>query len=101
MAKRSQNKASQGGRKYAVRRHRDTGTAYEETVATQFEPDRGPYDRALQRPLLRGGEPAGDLPTLAESREHLRQALITLPWEGLALSQGDPAIPTAYLEAQR
>ena len=25
-------------------------------------------------------------------------ALVTLPWEGLKLSQGEPAIPTVFLE---
>jgi nicotinate phosphoribosyltransferase len=34
-----------------------------------------------------------DLPTLDESREHMRQSLISIPWEGLKLSAGDPAIP--------
>jgi nicotinate phosphoribosyltransferase len=35
-----------------------------------------------------------DLPTLDESREHLRAATVTLPWDGLKLSRGEPAIPT-------
>jgi nicotinate phosphoribosyltransferase len=35
-----------------------------------------------------------DLPTLVESREHLRAATISLPWDGLKLSRGEPAIPT-------
>jgi nicotinate phosphoribosyltransferase len=39
-------------------------------------------------------------PTLDESREHLRSVLKTLPWEGLALSHGEPAIPTRYVEAR-
>jgi nicotinate phosphoribosyltransferase len=34
------------------------------------------------------------LPTLTEAREHLRAATITLPWDGLKLSRGEPAIPT-------
>ncbi len=35
-----------------------------------------------------------DLPTLAESRDHLRAATVSLPWDGLKLSRGEPAIPT-------
>ena len=35
-----------------------------------------------------------ELPTLAESRSHLRAATVTLPWDGLKLSRGEPAIPT-------
>ncbi len=34
---------------------------------------------------------------LTESREHLRDALISIPWEGLKLSAGDPAIPVTVI----
>ncbi len=101
VAKRSENKGSRGGRKTAVRRHKASGTATEEVVVTQGVPDAQQHDRLLQRPLLRGGERVADLPTLDESREHLRQALVSIPWEGLKLSQGDPAIPVNFPEATR
>ncbi|GAA2390532.1 nicotinate phosphoribosyltransferase [Dactylosporangium salmoneum] len=93
VVKRSENKGTVGGRKTAVRRHKPTGTATEEIVVSLGTPEAKPHDRALQRPLLRGGERVADLPTLAESREHLRQCLISIPWEGLKLSAGDPAVP--------
>ncbi len=93
VAKRSEHKASHGGRKTAVRRHRSTGTATEEIVSAA-PLTLGAHDRALQRPLLRGGEPVADLPSLTESRAHCAAALVTLPWEGLKLSKGEPAIPT-------
>ena len=32
----------------------------------------GPHDRVVPVPLMRGGEPVPDLPTLEQSREHLR-----------------------------
>jgi nicotinate phosphoribosyltransferase len=48
----------------------------------------------LQRPLLREGKPVPDLPTLDQSRQHLKRAMVTLPWDGLKLSHGEPAIPT-------
>jgi nicotinate phosphoribosyltransferase len=38
-----------------------------------------------------------DLPTIEQSRERLRQALVSVPWEGLKLSHGEPAIPTTFL----
>ena len=41
------------------------------------------------------------LPTLADSREHLRQCLISIPWEGLKLSAGDPAIPVTVARRPR
>ncbi|MFX0594320.1 nicotinate phosphoribosyltransferase [Melissospora conviva] len=96
VVKRSEHKATIGGRKTAVRRHKPTGTATEEVVMPHGMPERKPGDRLLQRPYLVGGEPV-ELPTLVESREHLRQCLISIPWEGLKLSAGDPAIPVDVL----
>ncbi len=96
VAKRSEHKATSGGRKTALRRHRPTGTATEEVVYLVGgpAPDAGPGDRVVPVPLIRGGRPVDGLPTLPESREKLRRALVTLPWEGLKLSKGEPAIPT-------
>ncbi|UWZ50109.1 nicotinate phosphoribosyltransferase [Dactylosporangium matsuzakiense] len=93
VVKRSENKGTVGGRKTAVRRHKPTGTAVEEVVVSLGTPEPQPHDRILQRPLMRDGEAVPGRPTLAESREHLRQCLISIPWEGLKLSAGDPAVP--------
>src|SRR5690349_4729181 len=101
VVKRSENKATVGGRKTAVRRHKPTGTAVEEVVVPQGVPDPEPNDRALQRPFVRAGSAVDDLPTLAESREHLRQGLISIPWEGLKLSQGEPAIPVTCVPGRK
>jgi nicotinate phosphoribosyltransferase len=98
VVKRSENKATVGGRKTAVRRHKPTGTATEEIVVSQGAAERQLGDRLLQHSYLVAGEPAG-LPTLAESRAHLRQCLISIPWEGLKLSAGDPAIPVTVIPA--
>jgi nicotinate phosphoribosyltransferase len=96
VVKRSENKATVGGRKVAIRRHKPTGTATEEIVVSQGVPDHRPNDRLLQRSYVIAGEPA-DLPGLVESREHLRQCLISIPWEGLKLSAGDPTIPVTVV----
>src|SRR5689334_10961614 len=75
VVKRSENKATVGGRKTAYRRHKPTGTAVEEIVltgASAVTADPQPGDRLLQRPLVRDGEPVADLPTLEQSRTHLR-----------------------------
>jgi nicotinate phosphoribosyltransferase len=101
VVKRSENKATVGGRKTAVRRHKPTGTATEEIVAPQGAPESQPHDRALQRPFIRAGEIVPDVPTLAESREHLRNCLISIPWEGLKLSQGEPAIPVTCVPGRK
>ncbi len=90
--KRSEHKATVGGRKTAVRRHKPTGTATEEIVVAQGTVPPQPHDRALQRPFVRAGEAVADVPTLEESREHARASLIAIPWEGLKLSAGEPAL---------
>lgn len=97
VVKRSENKKTVGGRKVAVRRHKPTGTAVEEVVASRCRPSAEPHDRALQRPYLVGGEPAADLPDLASSRAHLAECLVSIPWDGLKLSAGDPAIPVTMI----
>jgi nicotinate phosphoribosyltransferase len=98
VVKRSENKSTTGGRKTAVRRHKPTGTATEEVIVSRGRPESKPHDRALQRPFIRAGRPAPELPSLMDSREHLRACLISIPWEGLKLSAGDPAIPTIAYE---
>ncbi|HEY1968268.1 MAG TPA: nicotinate phosphoribosyltransferase [Pseudonocardia sp.] len=101
VAKRSSAKESRGGRKSAMRRYKPTGTALEEVVfvagTDRPGPAVGPHDRILPVPLLVNGEPAPGLETLEQSRERLRAALISVPWEGLKLSRGEPAIPTVFL----
>ncbi|MFD8493473.1 nicotinate phosphoribosyltransferase [Amycolatopsis sp. NPDC059657] len=99
VAKRSAQKISRGGRKAAIRRHKSTGTAVEEVIYTVDGPvpDADEYDRALQIPLVRAGQTVDDLPTLDDARARLRRALVSLPWEGLKLSHGEPAIPTLFL----
>jgi nicotinate phosphoribosyltransferase len=99
VAKRSENKKSYGGRKAALRRYRATGTATEEVIylADGEPPAAEEFDRRLPKPLMRGGVPVDGLPTLAESREALAKGLVSLPWAGLKLSRGEPAIPTTNL----
>lgn len=99
VAKRSSHKESRGGTKRAVRVARATGTIVEEIVypATAQRPAPDGFEvRDLQVPLVRGGEVV-EQPTLAESRELVRRGLISLPWEGLKLSAGDPAVPTTFM----
>lgn len=96
VVKRSENKATVGGRKTAIRRHKPTGTATEEIVVSQGVPDHQANDRLLQRSFVADGE-IMETSALAESREHLRQCLISIPWEGLKLSAGDPAIPVTVV----
>ncbi len=97
VAKRSTAKESRGGAKSAMRRFKPTGTAIEEVVhAAARQPAAGPHDRVLPVPLIRGGDLVPGLETLDEGRERLRAALVSVPWEGLKLSRGEPAIPTVF-----
>ncbi|MDP9118048.1 MAG: nicotinate phosphoribosyltransferase [Actinomycetota bacterium] len=97
VAKRSEHKQSVGGRKTAVRSHKPTGTAVEEIIVSGPVSSLGDGERLLQRPMLRGGQPVADPPGLAEARAHLRAATVTLPWDGLKLSRGEPAISTRLI----
>src|SRR3954447_5059713 len=79
VVKRSENKATVGGRKTAVRRHKPTGTAIEEVVVPQGEPEPQPHDRSLQRSFVRAGTIVDDVPSLEDARSLLRQNLISIP----------------------
>lgn len=97
VAKRSSSKQSVGGAKRAVRTYRSTGVAVEEIVFP-FDaqtPDTGALEaRELTVPLMRDGELVEGLPSLEQAREHRAAAIKTLPWEGLSLTRGEPAVPT-------
>lgn len=100
VAKRSSDKESRGGRKATLRRHKSTGTALEEVVfRPEFDraPEASKHDRFLQLPLMRDGKRVENLPGLEDNRQRLRHALVSLPWEGLKLSTGEPAIPTVFV----
>lgn len=98
VAKRSENKRSYGGHKLALRRHKGTGTATEEVIyLAAGAPEPAEFDRVLSQPLLRSGHPVDHLPTLVQSRDLLAKVLVSLPWAGLKLSRGEPAIPTTFL----
>jgi nicotinate phosphoribosyltransferase len=96
VAKKSKDKVSVGGRKYAVRRHDGDGTAVAEVVSSEpIEPRDG--DRDLVVPLVEAGErcsPVSPVEALAEARAHHERARAALPPEAWALSRGEPALDT-------
>ncbi|MGH9060244.1 MAG: nicotinate phosphoribosyltransferase, partial [Acidimicrobiales bacterium] len=97
--KRSAHKESRGGRKAALRLSRATGTITEEIVHPAGRPPQmtGP-NRVVTVPLIRGGGPVAerDAAALPAARQRVTDGLQSLPWEGLKLSHGDPAIPTQF-----
>ncbi|HEX3922818.1 MAG TPA: nicotinate phosphoribosyltransferase [Streptosporangiaceae bacterium] len=94
VAKRSVGKPGRGGRKWAVRRRGDAGTAQAELVTTE-PPDPAPGDRVLLHPLMQGGEIVGREP-LAAARTRHREAVAELPSHARRLARGYPAIPTVF-----
>ena len=100
--KRSTHKESRGGRKEALRLSRATGVITEEVVYPAGCPPAvdEPF-RPLCTPLVRGGEVVAEtgVRALASARRLAAAGLRTLPWEGLALAPGDPAIPTSQITA--
>jgi nicotinate phosphoribosyltransferase len=100
--KRSTHKESSGGHKEALRLSRPTGTVTEEVVHPAGRPpDTGGPARVLTIPLVRGGQPVADVADgdLAAARKLVASGLRSLPWEGLNLSHGEPAIPTTHIRA--
>lgn len=92
--KRSSHKESHGGRKAALRLVKPSGTVVEEVVYPVGSPPAGTEaGRPLTVALVRGGAAVGAA-TLADARERVAAGLTSLPWEGLRLSHGEPAIPT-------
>jgi nicotinate phosphoribosyltransferase len=98
--KRSAHKESDGGHKEALRLSRPTGTITEEVVypADRRPPTTEPF-RVLTVPLVRGGDVVAETGrgALATARDLVASGLRSLPWEGLKLAHGDPAIPTVQI----
>jgi nicotinate phosphoribosyltransferase len=98
--KRSSHKESDGGYKEALRSSRPTGTITEEVVYPADHPPRTtePF-RVLTVPLVRAGEVVAETGrgALAAARDLVASGLHSLPWEGLKLAHGDPAIPTVQI----
>lgn len=97
--KRSRRKHSRGGRKQALRLAKPTGTILEEVVHPYGHPPpehEGLTARSLTVPLVQGGEQVHGL-RLDDARRRVNDGLLSLPWDGLKLSRGEPAIPTRLI----
>ncbi len=96
VAKKSVDKASIGGRKYALRRRSPSGTAQAEVIGIGEAPEDDGNDRSLLVPLVSDGEVVGRT-TLDEARTRHRTSLAELPRAVTMMSAGEPAIPTVHL----
>jgi nicotinate phosphoribosyltransferase len=96
VAKKSKDKASLGGRKWALRRLRADGVAEAEVIGIGERPVDDGDDRPLLVELLRGGEVVATDLDLRSARERHERSLAELPGSAHQLSRGEPAIPTVY-----
>jgi nicotinate phosphoribosyltransferase len=99
--KRSSHKESHGGRKQAHRLAKSTGTSVEEVVHPFDEAPTetaGLVARALSVPLVRSGAAVVEF-DMAAARKLVAAGLLSLPWDGLKLSRGGPAIPTRMVSS--
>jgi nicotinate phosphoribosyltransferase len=101
VAKAAKNKVSVGGRKYALRRLDETGTAAAEVVGIGNAPHDDGNDRPLLHELVKGGQvlPGWTGPE-GVRRAVLRHAesIAELPAAVHRLQRGEPVIPTEYEE---
>jgi nicotinate phosphoribosyltransferase len=97
VAKKSKDKLSIGGHKWAMRRRGPDGVASAEVVGIGTAPEDDGDDRPLTVPLVRDGEPVHK-GSLDDARALHTQALAELPPAARQLSRGEPVIPTIYEE---
>lgn len=98
VAKKSLNKASIGGRKYALRRLDARGKAGAEVVGIGAPPQGDHNDRPLLVELVRDGEIVG-AEELAVAQARHAHSRAELPLAALKMSKGEAAIPTLLLDA--
>ena len=95
VAKKSKDKTSIGGRKFALRRRNPQGIAEAEVIGIGTPPVDDGDDRSLLVPLVEGGKRVFH-GTLDDAREHHRTARGELPPTARQMSRGEPVIPTLY-----
>ncbi|GAA0206269.1 nicotinate phosphoribosyltransferase [Cytobacillus oceanisediminis] len=93
VAKKSVDKASVGGRKWALRRLSSSGTAQAEVVGIGTPPVDDGDDRALLVPFVEGGRRVHH-DTLDDARARHASAIAELPAAARKLSRGEPVIET-------
>ncbi|HEX2892843.1 MAG TPA: nicotinate phosphoribosyltransferase [Marmoricola sp.] len=96
VAKKSKDKISIGGRKYALRRVDPSGRAEAEVIGIGAPPEGDSNDRPLMVPLVTAGEIVGQEPLERARERHLRSR-DELPLRARRLQKGEPAIRTLHL----
>ncbi|WP_350278144.1 nicotinate phosphoribosyltransferase [Kribbella sp. HUAS MG21] len=96
VAKKSPDKISIGGRKWAMRRRSAAGVAEVELIGVGEQPVDDGDDRVLLKPLVEAGKIVGRT-TPQESQAHHEKVRDELPRFASQLSRGEPVIPTEYI----
>ena len=98
VAKKSKDKQSIGGRKYALRRRNQHGVAEAEVLGIGEQPVGDGDDRDLMVLLVEGGEVVGrEHCTLEAARARHEASVAELPRSAHQLSGGPPAVETVFL----
>jgi nicotinate phosphoribosyltransferase len=101
VAKTAKNKTSRGGRKYALRKLNEHGTATQEIVGIGRRPEDDGNDRPLLQQFIKNGEllPGWTGPEgVQRARRRHAETMKELPAVVNRLQRGEPAIPTIYEE---
>ncbi|MFE4198151.1 nicotinate phosphoribosyltransferase [Paenarthrobacter sp. NPDC056912] len=101
VAKAAKNKASVGGRKYALRKLNERGRATAEVVGIGHRPEDDGNDRSLLQQFVKNGEvlPGWTGPEgVVRARERHAATMAELPAVVNRLQRGEAAIPTIYEE---
>jgi len=101
VAKAAKNKTSKGGRKYALRKLNERGTASQEIVGIGHRPDDDGNDRPLLQQFIKNGEllPGWTGPEgVVRARQRHADSMRELPAVVNRLQRGEAAIPTIYEE---
>ena len=97
VAKKSKDKQSVGGRKFALRRLGERGCAEVEVLGLGEAPANDGNDRALLVPLVENGRVVGrESSALEAARERHEASRAELPAAAHRLQRGEPAIPTLF-----
>ena len=101
VAKAAKNKASVGGRKFALRRLNERGRATEELVGVGELPEADANDRVLLQQFVANGE-IQDGWTGAEgvrrATQRHKDSILEMPGSSRRLQRGEPVIPTTYID---
>lgn len=97
VAKHSKNKATIGGRKYAMRQLDSSGIATAEILGVGVKPRPDSNDRLITQTLIDRGQFVYD-ESLSAARLRHEMARSQLPVAGLKISRAEQAIPTLLLD---